>query len=106
MTESSRPIKEESNRLVVKASPSVFLSERQKKAIELDRRQLRRKIAEKLEARGEKEDFESLFNDYDDDERTVYDDLELFPWRQREAAIDAEVCKLKIFLSHQTLKLL
>mmetsp|Transcript_10944 Transcript_10944/g.16125 ORF Transcript_10944/g.16125 Transcript_10944/m.16125 type:complete len:267 (-) Transcript_10944:183-983(-) len=91
MSQFHEPVKQHSSRSVVKASPSVFLSERQKEAIDIDRRQLRRKVAAKLKDRDENEDLDLLLSSDCDDAMTIYEDLEELPWRQREAAIDAGV---------------
>lgn len=62
----------------------------QREAMEYDRRQIRRHLTEKLRERGidpevEIVDIESEW----DDEGTVYDDTEFFPWKQRDAAVQA-----------------
>lgn len=59
----------------------------QKEGIEYDRRQIRRKLQERLQERGE------YLEESDDvdvgDEESVYEDTEFFPWKQREAAVEA-----------------
>lgn len=58
----------------------------QREGIEYDRRQIRRKLRERLLERGEdlEEDDDAV-----DDEESVYEDTEFFPWKQREAAVEA-----------------
>lgn len=62
--------------------------ELQKEGIEYDRRQIRRKLRERLQERGE-----DLEDEQDigarEDEVSVYEDTEFFPWKQREAAVEA-----------------
>lgn len=60
----------------------------QKEAMEYDRRQIRRKLADTLRERGIDPEEEDLEENSDDDE-SVYDDTEFFPWKQREAAVQA-----------------
>mmetsp|Transcript_15440 Transcript_15440/g.25710 ORF Transcript_15440/g.25710 Transcript_15440/m.25710 type:complete len:271 (-) Transcript_15440:783-1595(-) len=60
----------------------------QKEAMEYDRRQIRRKLADTLRDRGiDPEEDDDEENVEDDD--SVYDDTEIFPWKQREAAVQA-----------------
>ena len=62
----------------------------QREAMEYDRRQIRRQMAEKLKARGRDPEVEMVGIDEEwDDEESVYDDTEFFPWKQREAAVHA-----------------
>lgn len=58
--------------------------------MDYDRRQIRRKLADTLRDRGvdPEEELKEDFDDVDDDE-SVYDDTEIFPWKQREAAVQA-----------------
>ena len=59
----------------------------QKEGIEYDRRQIRRKLRERLQERGE---YSEEGDDVDvGDEESVYEDTEFFPWKQREAAVEA-----------------
>lgn len=62
----------------------------QKEAMDYDRRQIRRIVADKLKERGidPEEETAELGEDFDDEE-SVYDDTEFFPWKQREAAVHA-----------------
>jgi hypothetical protein len=59
----------------------------QREGIEYDRRQIRRKLRERLLDRGE--DLEEDDDVAVDDEESVYEDTEFFPWKQREAAVEA-----------------
>ena len=62
----------------------------QREAMEYDRRQIRRQLSEKLIERGIDPEVEIVdVEDEWDDEGTVYDDTEFFPWKQRDAAIQA-----------------
>ena len=62
----------------------------QQEAMEYDRRQIRRNLAEKLKARGLDPEVEmASMDEVWDDEESVYDDTETFPWKQREAAVHA-----------------
>jgi hypothetical protein len=62
----------------------------QRESIEYDRRQIRRIMADKLVARGLIPDVEmvNIEEDWEDDE-SIYDDTEFYPWKQREAAVAA-----------------
>jgi hypothetical protein len=57
--------------------------------MEYDRRQIRRKIADRLRERGVDPEEEVKEDFVDDDEESVYDDAEIFPWKQRDAAVQA-----------------
>jgi hypothetical protein len=74
----------------VSSNASVSRSLLQKEAIDYDRRQIRRKLADTLRDRGvdPEEELKEDYEDGDDDE-SVYDDTEVFPWKQREAAVQA-----------------
>ena len=62
----------------------------QREAMEYDRRQIRRQLSEKLRERGLDPDVEIVNVESEwDDEETVYDDTEFFPWKQRDAAVEA-----------------
>jgi len=61
----------------------------QREAMEYDRRQIRRQMAEKLKERGLDPETELFENNEWEDEESVYDDNESFPWKQREAAVQA-----------------
>lgn len=62
----------------------------QREAMEYDRRQIRRQLSEKLKERGLDPDVEIVDIESEwDDEQTVYDDTEVFPWKQRDAAVQA-----------------
>lgn len=62
----------------------------QHESMEYDRRQIRRILAEKLKERGIDPEAEMVrIDEVWDDEESVYDDTESFPWKQREAAVQA-----------------
>mmetsp|Transcript_25767 Transcript_25767/g.29457 ORF Transcript_25767/g.29457 Transcript_25767/m.29457 type:complete len:236 (+) Transcript_25767:33-740(+) len=85
-----RPLKQESGLSIESDAPSVLHSAIQRESVDFDRREIRRKIVEKLKERGEDEEIgTTLLNDDFDDEETIYEDTEIFPWKQREAAVQA-----------------
>jgi hypothetical protein len=64
----------------------------QREAIEYDRRHIRRILEAKLIARGLTPEVEMVnIEEKWDDEESVYDDTEFFPWKQREAAVAAAI---------------
>jgi len=83
------PLKQESGLSLGSEAPSVLHSVLQKESMDFDRRQIRRKIVEKLKERGEDEEIDILLNEDWDDDESIYEDTEIFPWKQREAAVQA-----------------
>ena len=69
----------------------------QRESIEYDRRQIRRKMAQRMRERGEDlmeedpllTDLEGRSSMDEDEDESVYEDTEIYPWKQREAAVQA-----------------
>jgi hypothetical protein len=82
---------ESSRSLDSDSSFSVAKADLQREAMDLDRRQIRRQLEEKLRERGLDPDKEMIVESElkGVDDETVYEDIEMFPWKQREAAVHA-----------------
>lgn len=72
----------------VESAATVFHSDLTRESMDFDRRQIRRQIEAKIIARGRNPEDEIADEEWDDAE-TIYEDQEAFPWKQREAAVQA-----------------
>lgn len=73
----------------VDTAATVFHSDLTRESMDFDRRQIRRQLEEKIRLRGRNPNDEIVDGDYWEDAETIYEDHEAFPWKQREAAIQA-----------------
>mmetsp|Transcript_29492 Transcript_29492/g.43558 ORF Transcript_29492/g.43558 Transcript_29492/m.43558 type:complete len:280 (-) Transcript_29492:1760-2599(-) len=73
----------------VESAATVFHSDLTRESMDFDRRQIRREIESKIRARGEDPEVEIVDDQEWDDAETIYEDQEYFPWKQREAAVQA-----------------
>mmetsp|Transcript_20508 Transcript_20508/g.30827 ORF Transcript_20508/g.30827 Transcript_20508/m.30827 type:complete len:283 (-) Transcript_20508:1630-2478(-) len=72
----------------VESAATVFHSDLTRESMDFDRRQIRRQIEDKIRASGKNPEDEIADEEWDDAE-TIYEDQEAFPWKQREAAVQA-----------------